>query len=139
VEQAAAAVTHAAPALEIVEKRGDFAADLALSMADNAQQKAYVTGPEVALAAANRDLAAASVTVSVNGETRETASGAEVMGQGAILSVQWLANKLAEFGRGLEAGSLVMSGSFTRQYPISQGDRVESRFAPFGAVSAKFD
>jgi 2-keto-4-pentenoate hydratase len=139
VEQAAAAVTHAAPALEIVEKRGDFAADLALSMADNAQQKAYVTGPEVALAAANRDLAAASVTVAVNGVERETASGAEVMGQGAILSVQWLANKLAEFGRGLEAGSLVMSGSFTRQYPISQGDRVESRFAPFGTVSAKFD
>lgn len=137
--QAAAAVTHAAPALEIVEKRGDFAADLPLSMADNAQQKAFVTGPEIALAAANRDLAAASVTVTVNGQSRETASGAEVMGQGAMLSVQWLANKLAEFGRSLDAGSLIMSGSFTKQYPIAQDDRVESRFMPFGAVEARFE
>jgi 2-keto-4-pentenoate hydratase len=137
--QAAAAVTHAAPALEIVEKRGDFAADLPLSMADNAQQKAFVTGPETALSAANRDLAAASVTVLVNGQPRETASGAEVMGQGAMLSVQWLANKLAEFGRSLDAGSLIMSGSFTKQYPISQGDEVESRFTPFGTVKASFE
>jgi 2-keto-4-pentenoate hydratase len=137
--QAEAAVTHAAPALEIVEKRGDFAADLPLSMADNAQQKAFVTAPEIALSTANRNLAAASVTVTVNGETRETASGAEVMGQGAMLSVQWLANKLAEFGRSLDAGSLVMSGSFTRQYPIAQGDSVESKFTPFGAVTAKFE
>lgn len=136
--QVVAAVTHAAPALEIVEKRGDFAADLALSMADNAQQKAYVTGAEQALDASNRDFAMARVEVVVNGESRESASGAEVMGQGAMLSVLWLANKLAEFGRAIEPGSLIMSGSFTRQYPIVQGDQVESRFTPFGVVSAGF-
>lgn len=138
LEQVEAAVTHAAPALEIIEKRGDFAADLPLSMADNAQQKAYVTGPEIALTAANRGFATAEVTVMINGEARETAAGAEVMGQGAMLSVQWLANKLAEFGRAIEPGSLIMSGSFTRQYPIAQGDAVESRFTPFGPVSASF-
>jgi 2-keto-4-pentenoate hydratase len=33
---------------------------------------------------------------------------------------------------------LVMSGSFTKQYPIAHGDRIESRFAPFGTVSARF-
>lgn len=138
LEQVLAAVTHAAPALEIIEKRGDFAADLPLSMADNAQQKAFVTGAAVPLTAANRDFTAARVEVLVNGESRETASGAEVMGQGAMLSVQWLANKLAEFGRAIEPGSRIMSGSFTRQYPIAGGDRVESRFTPFGTVSARF-
>jgi 2-keto-4-pentenoate hydratase len=138
LEQVLAAVTHAAPALEIIEKRGDFAADLPLSMADNAQQKAFLTGSPVILDASNRDFATAEVTVMVNGEARETASGAEVMGQGAMYSVLWLANKLAEFGRAIEPGALIMSGSFTRQYPIAQGDRVESRFTPFGTVSASF-
>lgn len=136
--QVAAAVTHAAPALEVIEKRGDFAADLPLTMADNAQQKAFVTGAEVALTVANANFAAASVDVLVNGELRETAPGAAVMGEGAMLSVQWLANKLAEFDRAIEPGSLIMSGSFTKQYPIAQGDLVESRFTPFGTVSASF-
>ena len=138
LEQAIAAVSHAAPALEIVEKRGPFSEDIALAMADNAQQYAFVTGPEIVLSASNRDLAGSTVEVDVNGATIDRAAGAEVMGGGGFLSVQWLANKLAEFGRALEPGMLVMSGSFTRQYPIAQGDRIEARFTPFGTVTASF-
>ena len=40
-----AAVSAVAPALEIVERRGDAAADVPLSMADNCQQRAFVVGP----------------------------------------------------------------------------------------------
>lgn len=139
LDQAIAAVSHAAPALEIVEKRGPFSEDIALAMADNAQQYAFVTGAEVALTPANRDFTAATVEVDINGTVIDRAGGGEVMGGGAFLSIQWLANKLAEFGRALEPGMLVMSGSFTKQYPIAQGDRIESRFAPFGLVSARFE
>ena len=139
LDQAIAAVSHAAPALEIVEKRGPFSEDIALAMADNAQQYAFVTGPEIALTPANRDLSTSTVTVDINAHTIDQAAGAEVMGGGGFLSVQWLANKLAEFGRALEPGMLIMSGSFTKQYPIAQGDRIESRFTPFGPVTANFD
>lgn len=139
LEQAVAAISHAAPALEIVEKRGPFSEDIALAMADNAQQYAFVTGAPTPLSAANRALDQARVTVAVGGTTLDSALGAEVMGAGPFLSVQWLANKLAEFGRALEPGQLIMSGSFTRQYPIAAGDRVESEFAPFGKVVASFD
>lgn len=139
LDQAIAAVSHAAPALEIVEKRGPFSEDIALAMADNAQQYAFVTGPEIALTAANRNLATATVEVDVNATVIDRAAGAEVMGGGGFLSVQWLANKLSEFGRALEPGMLVMSGSFTRQYPIARGDRIESRVTPFGVVSAGFE
>jgi 2-keto-4-pentenoate hydratase len=31
-----------------------------------------------------------------------------------------------------------MSGSFTRQYALTRGDRVESRFDPVGPVTAEF-
>lgn len=138
IEDVAAAVSHAAPALEIVERRGNFALDLPLSMADNAQQKAFVTGPSVALTDSNRDLALASVSVTINGTLRETAPGAAVMEKGALYSIQWLANKLAEFDLTLKAGMRVMSGSFTKQYPIEKGDRISSAFKPFGTVEASF-
>lgn len=134
----AAAVTHAAPALEVIEKRGNFTDDLPLAMADNAQQHSYVTGAEMALSDANRNLGAATVDVLVGGTIQETAPGSAVMGEGALLSVVWLANKLAEFGLGIDAGQVIMSGSFTRQYAITEGMAVESRFSPFGTVTVRF-
>ncbi len=135
VAQAREAIATVAPALEIVERRGDFTADLHLALADNAQQKAFVTGAEYPLG--QLDLATVSVDVRVNGIQQERARGAEVLGT-PVASIAWLANKLAEFGRRLETGAKVMSGSFTRQYALSAGDRVDARFDPVGAVQAEF-
>jgi len=134
-EQARAAVAEVAPALEIVERRGDFSADLPLTMADNAQQKAFVTGTARPLG--THDLAAVTVRVYVDDALIDQATGAEVMGN-PIHSIVWLANKLAEFGRALEAGQRVISGSFTRQYPLDRPARVRSQFEPFGLVEASF-
>ena len=135
--RARAAIATLAPALEIVEVRGGFSADLPLAMADNAQQKAFVTGepvrPEAGFA-----LAATTVEVRFGDTLRDRAAGAEVMG-GPEHSVAWLANKLAEFGLALEAGQRVMSGSFTKQYRVARGDTVVSTFTPFGEVRAAFD
>ena len=137
LEAARAAIGAVAPSLEIVETRGDLTGELALALADNAQQKAFVTGPATARPAEGFALAAATVEVVVNGRSLERADGAAVLGDPAA-SVAWLANKLAEFGRSLEAGMQIMSGSFTRQYPLTAGDRVEARFEPFGSVEAAF-
>ena len=49
-------------------------------------------------------------------------------------SVVWLAAKLAEFGRSLKAGEIIMSGSFTRQFPIRPGDTISCAFSGIGAV-----
>ena len=135
LEQARAAVSHVAPALEIIEKRGEFGADLALSLADNAQQKAFVTGTAVPLGAL--DPAEVTLELAVNGAVQERARGAEVLGT-PLASIAWLADKLAEFGRRLEPGMRVMSGSFTRQYDLHRGDVVEARFEPLGRVTAEF-
>jgi 2-keto-4-pentenoate hydratase len=135
-DEALAAISSVAPALEVIERRGDFAGDLNLALADNAQQKAFVTGEATALRSGG-DLADATVDVFVNGQHSERASGTEVMGTPAA-SVAWLANTLAGFGLRLHAGMRVMSGSFTRQYAVNRGDRVEARFVPFGPVSADF-
>src|SRR5262245_43791415 len=45
----ARAVAHCHPALEIIEKRGDLTGQLALALADNAEQKAFVIGAPVTL------------------------------------------------------------------------------------------
>jgi len=135
-EQAAAALSGMAPALEIIERRGDFAGDLNLALADNAQQKAFVTGATVPVPP-HFDLAAVSVDIVVNGTHAEHAMGSEVLGTPAA-SIAWLANKLAEFGLSLETGMRVMSGSFTRQYELKAGDRIEARFSPVGITTAEF-
>ncbi len=136
-EQARIAIAQVQPALEIVEKRGDFAADLPATMADNAQQKFFITGAAVALDARNHALSEAAVEVFVDGECIAQASGKEVMGDPAA-SVAWLANKLSEFGLALEAGKRVISGSFTKQFPIARAMQIEARFKPFGCVRARF-
>ena len=135
LERARGAISHVAPALEIIEKRGDLRADLALTLADNAQQKAFVTGMNVPLG--ELDLADVTLDLIVNGVAQERARGAEVLGT-PVASIAWLANKLAEFGRQLDAGTQVMSGSFTKQYVVNRGDIVKAEFEPLGRVSAEF-
>lgn len=135
-DQARRAIAFVEPGLEIAEVRGDFGADIPLSMADNAQQKAFVTGAAIPHDSRN-PIAQSEVTVCFNGEQRAVASGAEVMGS-PIHSVVWLANKLGEYGLALEAGMRVMSGSFTKQFAVARGDTVVSTFQPFGSVQASF-
>jgi 2-keto-4-pentenoate hydratase len=135
--QARAAITAVQPAFEIIEGRGDFRADLTLSLTDNCQQKAFVTGPASPLPA-GWEPAGSTVEVLINGRRVDHAVGSEETGH-PLGAVAWLAKKLAEFGRRIEPGHRIMSGSFTKQYPIARGDRIETRFTPFGAVRASFD
>jgi 2-keto-4-pentenoate hydratase len=137
VERARQAIGAVAPALEIIERRGDFAADPALAMADNVQQKYFVTGTPVAYSPQALELRQVASAVFMNGQQVGGATGEAVLGDPAA-SLAWLANRLAEFGRRIEAGMRVMTGSFTRQFPIANGDRIEVRFDPIGTVSAEF-
>lgn len=130
------AVSHVEPAMEIVERRGVFSRDIPSSLADNIQQKGFVTGNATVLAP-GVSLAEASVTVVVDGVEKETAMGIEVLGD-PIHSVVWLANKLPQFGMRLEKGMKVMSGSFTKQYIPENGQQVSACFVPFGTVSVSY-
>ena len=135
--QARRCISAAAPAFELVERRGDFVGDLALALADNAQQKAFIVGASQAPIPQDLDFALVTVDVFINGRRVDGAAGSEVLGSPAA-SVAWLANRLAAFGRAVEPGMRVMSGSFIRQYPVAPGDFIEAHFGPLGAVRAKF-
>ena len=128
---ARAAIDVVYPSLEIIETRGPFTEQIALALADNAQQKTVILGPPVALP---DDLPAVEARVSINGAVVARGTGDAVLGN-PLNSIVWLAGKLGGYGRGLKAGEIVMTGSFTRQFPIVPGDRIETVFSGIGAVS----
>lgn len=136
LDAAKAAVGGVAPAIEIIEKRGVFKDDFPLAVAGNAQQCAFVTG-EFRAYDADMDLSAIQAEIVVNGRSRETATGRAVLGD-PMQSIVWLAHKLSQYGRGLLAGDLVMSGSFTKQYDVARGDKVRAEFTQLGAVEVHF-
>jgi 2-keto-4-pentenoate hydratase len=130
LEGARAAIDVVYPALEIIETRGPFTEQIALALADNAQQKTVILGVPSVLPA---DLRAIEARVSINGEQVATGKGDAVLGN-PLNSIVWLAGKLGAYGRALKAGEIVMTGSFTRQFPIVVGDTIETVFSGLGAV-----
>jgi 2-keto-4-pentenoate hydratase len=133
-EDVLAAIDRVHPAFEIIETRGDLTRQLALALADNAQQKGFVLGPAVERATLP-PLDKVTVSVRINGAEVATADGSAVLGH-PCNSIAWLAAKLAQFGEQVKAGDFIMSGSFTRQFPLAKGDRIEAAFAGIGAVTA---
>jgi 2-keto-4-pentenoate hydratase len=116
--------------LEIIETRGPFTEQIALALADNAQQKTVILGAPAPLPI---DLTTIEARVSINGESVATGTGDAVLGN-PLNSIVWLAGKLGAYGRSLKAGEIVMTGSFTRQFPIAPGDHVETMFSGLGSV-----
>jgi 2-oxo-hept-3-ene-1,7-dioate hydratase len=52
--------------------------------------------------------------------------------------VAWLANKLAAYGVGLEAGELILGGSFTRPVFARAGDTFHVDYGQMGSISCHF-
>lgn len=137
-EQVVDAIVCVAPAFEIIEGRGDMAADLGLGLADDVLQWGWVTGPEVR--PYPRDLVLGDIRAEI---TRNGEVVADVLGRDVIdnqhESIAWLANTLAAYGTSLKVGQRILSGSFSAPLPIARGDRWETRFSGVGAVAARFD
>jgi 2-keto-4-pentenoate hydratase len=132
IEEARAAVDVVCPSLEIIETRGPFTAQIALALADNAQQKTIILGKPSRLP---DDLIHIEARVSINGEQVAIGTGDAVLGN-PLNSLVWLAGKLGSYGRSLRAGDVVMTGSFTRQFPIHANDSIKTTFTGLGDVTA---
>ncbi len=72
-----------------------------------------------------------------NGVIEESGLGAAVLNHPAN-GVAWLANKLALHEEALEAGEIVLGGSFTRPVPCAAGDTFHADFGPLGSISLRF-
>jgi 2-keto-4-pentenoate hydratase len=79
----------------------------------------------------------AGAIVMRNAEVEETGLGAGVLNQPAR-GVAWLANRLGQYGQSIEAGQIVLSGSFIRPVEARPGDTILADFGPMGTVGCFF-
>lgn len=138
-----AATDYVAPALEILDTRilrRDPATGALRkifdTIADNAANAGIVMG-EQRHRIADVDLRWAGAIVSRNGEVEETGLGAGVLDDPA-LAIAWLANRLGDYGLGIEPGQVVLSGSFIRPIEAPPGSRIRADFGSFGQVECGF-
>ena len=130
------ATEYVVPALEIVDARVQNPRKIYDTIADNGAAAGIVIGGRP-VGPMEVDLRWVGGIMYVNGEIEETGLAAGVLGHPA-LGVAWLANKLSEHGVALEAGHLVLAGSFTRVIFARQGDTVHGDFGALGGVAVQF-
>ena len=143
VEQVLAATDYITPAIEIIDARIEQFDRHTRAMrkvydtiSDNAANAGIVVGAgRFDARAINRPWVGAILRQ--NGAVEETGLAAGVQGDPAI-GIAWLANKLAPWGEALQAGQIVLAGSFTRPVAAKQGDVFEADYGPLGTLAFAF-
>lgn len=74
---------------------------------------------------------------SINGAEISRGTGADVLGH-PHNALAWLANHLADQGKHLRAGQIVLTGSLVQTIWLKPGDKVEMNLSGLGRVSADF-
>lgn len=138
-----AATDYVVPALEILDTRvlrtdpvtGE-SRKICDTIADNAANAGIVVGGEqhhIDL----HDLRWVGAIVAANGTVEETGLGAGVLND-PVESVVWLARRMATYGQQIEAGHIILSGSFIRPIECPPGTEIRADFGVFGAVECRF-
>lgn len=136
-EQAAAAIGEVYAAIEIIDSRiADWDIRLVDTVADNASCGAIAVGT-TPLEVTVDDLGSVKCSLLIDGEKRSTGIGTDVMGD-PVAPLAWLANVLGEQGVSLEAGQLVLTGSFTGALPVVAGQTATADFGDLGSLSITF-
>jgi len=129
-----AATEGVLPALEILDSRyDDYRFTLPDVVADQTSAGRFILGGQLT-SPHGFDLRLTGCVLSKNGEVAATAAGAAVSGHPAS-AVAWLVRWLAERGRGLRAGDIVLSGGMTAVVPLAAGDVVSASFDRLGTVT----
>lgn len=125
------------PCIEIIDSRvRDWKIRIEDTVADNASSALFVLGTEPR-SLRDLDLRLAGMALRVNGEVLSSGSGAACLDH-PCLAVAWLANKLGQFGEGLRAGEVVLSGAFGPVVPVLGGEHVEVEISGLGRVHCFF-
>ncbi len=131
------ATAYVVPALEVLnshlELEGRTIVD---TISDNAAMGAMVIGGRP-MKVDDVDLPWASAMLYRNETIEESGVAGAVLGNPAM-GVAWLANKLAQHGQTLEAGEIILAGSFTRPMWVFKGDTVHADYGTLGSVTCRF-
>lgn len=138
-----AATEYVTPSIEILDtriRRVDPATRRTRSVldtiSDNAANAGIVLGTERHAIDAH-DLRWIGAITSRNGEVEETGLGAGVLND-PVESVVWLARRMAQYGQTIDAGQVILSGSFIRPVECPPGSQIHADFGVFGTVDITF-
>ncbi|HKD46826.1 MAG TPA: 2-oxo-hepta-3-ene-1,7-dioic acid hydratase [Rhizomicrobium sp.] len=106
------------------------------TIADNAANAGLVLG-DTRIAPGAVDLRWVPALLYRNGVIEDSGVAAAVLGHPA-LGVAWLANKLAPWKESLEAGEIILSGSFIAPLFAAPGDQFHADYGSFGSISVRF-
>ena len=138
-----AATDYVVPAIEIIDARIEqfdrhtkVMRKVFDTIADNAANAGIITGGRPVKPDAV-DLRWVSALLYKNGVIEESGVAAAVLNHPAT-GVAWLANKLSAWGEFLEAGEVVLGGSFTRPTAAVAGDTFHADYGPLGSIAFRF-
>ncbi|MBC2887449.1 2-oxo-hepta-3-ene-1,7-dioic acid hydratase [Ochrobactrum sp. CM-21-5] len=142
-EDVLAATESVAPSLEILDTRilrTDPASGksrmITDTISDNAANAGFVLGKERHAIDAF-DLRWIGAIVKRNDIVEETGLGAGVLDD-PVTGILWLVHRLAQYDQGIEAGQVLLSGSFIRPIEAPASSVFEADFGSFGSVSLQF-
>lgn len=137
------ATAYVMPALEIIDARierldatSGRPRTVLDTIADNAANAAVVLGGRP-VRPLDIDLRWAAAVLYRNAVIEDTGVAAAVLNHPAN-GPAWLARKLHPYGAGLQAGQIVLGGSFTSPIDARPGDAFHADFGPLGAISVRF-
>ncbi|MBU1440697.1 MAG: 2-oxo-hepta-3-ene-1,7-dioic acid hydratase [Gammaproteobacteria bacterium] len=135
-----AATDYVVPAIEIIDARIEqfdrhtrAPRRVFDTISDNAANAGIVTGGRPVKPDAV-DLRWVSALLYKNGVIEESGVAAAVLNHPAT-GVAWLANKLAPWDEYLDAGEVVLGGSFTRPTTALPGDSFHADYGPLGSIA----
>jgi 2-oxo-hept-3-ene-1,7-dioate hydratase len=138
-----AATEWVVPAIEIIDARiqqvdpvSGTTRKVFDTISDNAANAGVVLGGRPVKPDAV-DLRWVSAVLYRNGVVEESGVAAAVLNHPA-LGPAWLANKLHPYGEHLEAGEVILGGSFTAPVPARAGDTFQIDYGPLGQVAMRF-
>ena len=147
VEDVLAATDYITPAIEIIDARIEqfdrhtkVMRKVYDTISDNAANAGIVIGagdPAFKADPRSTNRPWCGAILRQNGAVEETGLAAGVQGDPAI-GIAWLANKLAPWGETLQAGEIVLAGSFTRPVAAKAGDLFEADYGPLGCLKFRF-
>ncbi|OZG28802.1 2-oxo-hepta-3-ene-1,7-dioic acid hydratase [Williamsia sp. 1138] len=137
------AAEYVTPALEILDARVQMAdpetghlRTIVDTISDNAADAGIVLGGRV-MKPMDVDLRWVAALLLKNGSIEDSGVAASVLGHPAN-GVAWLANRLAPHGVSLNAGEVILAGSFTAPVFAEPGDTFVADYGPMGTVSIHF-
>lgn len=137
------ATDYVTPACEILDARFQMTdpqtgsgRTIVDTIADNAADAGIVTGGRV-VRPHDVDLRWVSALLYRNGVIEESGVAAAVLNHPAN-GVAWLANRLGGHGVSLEAGMVILAGSFIRPVWVRPGDTFHADYGPMGSIAFQF-